>query len=259
MSNPQCFQCGGECEQRIAPPHTYKMKYDGGTYQVLVDNMPEWHCRDCDVSVVDEESDPFLQAALRKHIGLLSPEQIRAGLKKLKLSQEKFAEQLGCAAETVSRWLNGAVLQSRTYDRFMRVYFQFPEVRGRLDNFSPDAPFGETVVLPAEAAPSRSGAAEFIAALFAAERNVAWTHAPSATLAVGGGLRSTAPGGTSRSHPASQGRDASLTFDEITQQWAALTEFAWGRTTVSQSGQVSRSSANRIPEWAWFGVGGEAA
>jgi len=163
MSNPQCFQCGGECEQRIAPPHTYKMKYDGGTYQVLVDNMPEWYCRDCDVSVIDEESDPFLQAALRKYIGLLSPEQIRAGLKKLKLSQEKFAEQLGCAAETVSRWLNGAVLQSRTYDRFMRVYFLCPEVRGRLENFSPDAPFGETVVLPAEAAPSRSGAAEFIA------------------------------------------------------------------------------------------------
>jgi len=125
------------------------MKYDGGTYEVLVDNMPEWHCRACDVSVVDEDSDPFLQAALRSHTGLLSPEQIRAGLKRLKLSQEKFAEQLGCAAETVSRWLNGAVLQSRTSDRFMRVYFQCPDVRGRLENFGPDAPFGETVVLPA--------------------------------------------------------------------------------------------------------------
>lgn len=259
MSKQQCFQCGGECEKRIAPPHCYKMKYDGGMYEVLVDNVPEWHCRDCDVSVVDEESDFVLQDALRKHIGLLSPNQIRAGLKKLKISQDKFAEQLGCAAETVSRWLNGAVLQSRTYDRFMRVYFQCPEVRGYLENFSPERTFGEDVVQPTHAAVGQSDAAEFMAAIFAAELNLAWTGIPGAPSAATASFRAITQQPPSRSRPASQCPNVRLTFDAIRQQWAALTESSWDRAAVTQSGPASTSSTNRIPAWAWFGVGGEAA
>lgn len=259
MSSLQCFQCGGECEKRIAPPHAYKMKYDGGTHEVLVDNMPEWHCRVCDVSVVDEESDRFLQEALRKHIGLLSPDQIRAGLKKLDISQDKFAAQLGCAAESVSRWLNGAVLQSRTYDRFMRVYFQCPDVRGYLENFSPEHPFGEEVVQAARAVAGQSGAAEFRAAMFAAGLNLAWTGIPGAASATTAASRAIAQQPASRSRPASQIPNVHLTFDAIQQQWAALTESSWDRAAATQTAPVSTSSTSRIPAWAWFGVGGEAA
>jgi DNA-binding transcriptional regulator YiaG len=259
MSNQHCFQCGGECEKRIAPPHAYKMKYDGGTHEVLVDNMPEWHCRDCDVSVVDEESDSFLQDALRKHIGLLSPNQIRAGLKKLRTSQDKFAEQLGCAAESVSRWLNGAVLQSRTYDRFMRVYFQCPEVRGYLENFSPEHPFGEDVVQRAATVAGHSDAAEFVATFFGAQLNLAWTDIPIAPVAATAGSRGTMRPPTSRSRPALQSPGVQMTFDAIQRQWVALTESSWDRASVPPSDSASTSSTSRIPKWAWFGVGGEAA
>jgi transcriptional regulator with XRE-family HTH domain len=259
LRNLQCFQCGGECDKRIAPPHAYKMKYDGGTHEVLVNNMPEWHCRACDVSVVDEESDSFLQDALRTHIGLLAPNQIRAGLKKLKITQEKFAEQLGCAAETVSRWLNGAVLQSRTYDRFMRVYFQCPDVRSYLENFSPERPFGEEVVQPAHAVASRSDAVDFMAALFATELNLAWTGIPGAASTTTATSRAITRQPAARSRPASQRPHVNLTFDAIQQQWTALTESSWGRGAATQSGPASTSSTSRIPAWAWFGVGGEAA
>lgn len=145
-NNPKCHQCGAELASRIAPPHRRKLRYEGVPYEVLVEDMPEWHCRSCDVSVTDEQSDPCLQAALRKHVGLLTPEQIRAGIKSLHISQEKFAERIGCAAESVSRWINGAVLQSRTYDRFMRIYFHCPEVRALLEDHSPGHTFGEMVL-----------------------------------------------------------------------------------------------------------------
>jgi len=114
---PSCFQCGKDLEPRLAPPQRMTMRYEGSPHEVLVDKLPEWHCADCQVSVIDESSDKPLQDALRKHIGLLRPEQIKAGLKALGISQEKFAERLGCAAESVSRWLNGAVLQSRARRR----------------------------------------------------------------------------------------------------------------------------------------------
>jgi len=143
---PKCHECGSELVHRIAPPHHVKMRYEGSPYEVLVDTLPEWHCAACSVSITDGESDESLQDALRNHIGLLTPLQIKAGLRELGISQDKFAERLGCAAESVSRWLNGAVLQSRAYDRLMRIYFHFPEVRGVLENFKPDSNFGDTVV-----------------------------------------------------------------------------------------------------------------
>ena len=143
---PACYQCGGAFARRVAPPHHRKLRYEGAAHEVLVTDMPEWHCAACELSVTDEEGDEPLQAALRKHVGLLAPQQIKAGIKDLGITQEKFAEKIRCAPESISRWLNGAVLQSRVYDCLMRIYFQFPEVRGALDQFSPDASFGEKVV-----------------------------------------------------------------------------------------------------------------
>lgn len=169
---PSCFQCGKDLEPRLAPPQHMTMRYEGSPHEVLVDKLPEWHCADCKVSVVDESSDKPLQDALRKHIGLLRPEQIKAGLKALGISQDKFAERLGCAAESVSRWLNGVVLQSRTYDRLMRIYFHVPVVRGLLENFSPDSSFGEKVV-HADAA---GGAASGFGSLPTPRAHVPWGH-----------------------------------------------------------------------------------
>ena len=144
--NPRCHQCGEDLVARVAPPHLRKLRYEGSPYDVLIEGLPEWHCETCDLSVTDEDGDPVLQAALRKHIGLLSPEQIRAGLKSLNLSQDAFADRIGCAAESISRWLNGAVLQSRTYDRLMRIYFHCPEVRGLLDGLGAGVHFGDHVI-----------------------------------------------------------------------------------------------------------------
>lgn len=143
---PKCYQCGGLFARRVAPPHHRKLRYEGAAHDVLVTDMPEWHCAACQLSVTDEEGDEPLQASLRRHVGLLTPQQIKAGIKDLGITQEKFAERIRCAPESISRWLNGAVLQSRVYDCLMRIYFQFPQVRGALDRFSPTSSFGETVV-----------------------------------------------------------------------------------------------------------------
>jgi hypothetical protein len=143
---PTCYQCGEPFVKRAAPPHHRKLRYEGAAHEVFVTDMPEWHCAACKLSVTDEEGDEPLQAALRNHVGLLTPQQIKAGIKTLGITQEKFAEKIRCAPESISRWLNGAVLQSRVYDCLMRIYFQFPEVRGALEQFSATASFGETVV-----------------------------------------------------------------------------------------------------------------
>jgi DNA-binding transcriptional regulator YiaG len=125
------------------------MKYDGRRYDVVVEGMPQWHCSHCQVAVTDGDSDTVLQDCLRRHIGLLTAAEIRDGRTALGLTQTDLANLLGCAAESVSRWECGGILQSRTYDRFLRVVFQLPVVRRALGAITNGSPLGRHAVLDA--------------------------------------------------------------------------------------------------------------
>lgn len=251
---PKCHQCGIAMVHRIAPAHRVKMRYEGSPHDVFVDDMPEWHCAACDVSVTDGDSDKSLQDALRKHIGLLSPQQIKAGLRELRISQDKFAERLGCAAESVSRWLNGVVLQSRTYDRFMRIYFHFPEVRGMLENFAPETTFGHTVVhavlddLRGAASPDIYGnhsSQDIQAQLIKGMKTTFATCLTSTQYS----KISPAP-----VHSTVSSRVSFSAYWARGSDWIANTQF-FGE----DGGQAPNNSFNRIPESAWTCVGGDAA
>jgi DNA-binding transcriptional regulator YiaG len=75
-----------------------------------------------------------ITAELRKQLGLLLPDEIRARREGLGLTQTELAGLLGIAEATLSRWETGSQIQQRAFDRFMRVVFEFPEVRARLDD-----------------------------------------------------------------------------------------------------------------------------
>jgi len=59
-------------------------------------------------------------------------EQIRENRDELGLSQRELADHLGVAVETISRWENGALTQTRAMDRYLRLYFSVPAVRAAL-------------------------------------------------------------------------------------------------------------------------------
>ena len=65
-------------------------------------------------------------------LGLLSGAQIRKNREELGLSQREMAEHLGVAVETISRWENSALTQTRAMDRYLRVYFAVPAARAAL-------------------------------------------------------------------------------------------------------------------------------
>jgi putative zinc finger/helix-turn-helix YgiT family protein len=82
--------------------------------------------------VFDNDADAQIAAALRRQLGLLSADQIRANREQLGLSQRELAEHLGVAVETISRWENGVLTQTRAMDRYLRVYFAVPAARAAL-------------------------------------------------------------------------------------------------------------------------------
>jgi len=144
---PKCHGCGKPFERRFAPPHVERMKYDGARHEVLVEGMPQWQCVGCRITVTDDDSDTVVQDCLRRHIGLLTAAEIREARTTLGLTQSQLAALIGCAAESLSRWENGVILQSRSYDRLLRVVFQLPVVREILAGMSSDSAVGRTAVV----------------------------------------------------------------------------------------------------------------
>jgi putative zinc finger/helix-turn-helix YgiT family protein len=126
--------------------YTAKVKHDGVVHELHLPALEVPRCQTCGETVITTAVDEKINEALRSHLRLLTPAQIRNGIEKLGLQQQELAERLGVAPETISRWVNGALIQSRAMDNFLRVYFAIPEVRGALRGADQDPNVGITVV-----------------------------------------------------------------------------------------------------------------
>jgi putative zinc finger/helix-turn-helix YgiT family protein len=112
-----CGQCGAEkvFPEKIA--YETNLRYDGRDYKIVVPDLPALKCRECGAVLLNNESDAHLSSAFREQLKLLQPATIREGRKGLGLNQREFAELLGVAEESVSRWETGAQMQSRVVDK----------------------------------------------------------------------------------------------------------------------------------------------
>jgi putative zinc finger/helix-turn-helix YgiT family protein len=100
--------------------HTSQIKHDGRLYTVEVPKLHIPKCGVCGELVFDNDADEQIAQALREQLGLLSGDQIRKNREDLGLSQRILAEHLGVGVETISRWENGALTQTRAMDRYRR-------------------------------------------------------------------------------------------------------------------------------------------
>jgi hypothetical protein len=116
--------------------------HDGRVYDLHIADLPAVQCSACGEVYFSSESDERISAALREHLGLLTPEQLRTNLAALHLTQKEAADRIGVAPETMSRWLSGAMIQSRAMDNLLRGFFGCSELRGHLSAAIIDRSFG---------------------------------------------------------------------------------------------------------------------
>lgn len=109
-----------------------EVRYDGQLVSFLARDIEIPICQNCGEKVFTEVVDDQLTAALRQHLGLLTPEQIREGIERLGLSQKEVADRLGVAEDLLWSWANGFTIQLRAMDKYLRVFFRFPEVQAAL-------------------------------------------------------------------------------------------------------------------------------
>jgi len=121
------------------------MTYEGRSYEFEVPGLEVFECRKCGEQLFNIEADHKISGAFRGELGLLQPEQIREGRKKLGLSQKELALYLSATEESISRWETGALIQSRIVDRQIRLYFASPVVRKLLKEAAGAPAFGTEV------------------------------------------------------------------------------------------------------------------
>ena len=128
----RCRKCGEHRVELSRVDYDAQVRHDGRLYSFVVPDLEIPVCQACDATIFTETVDEQINAGLRKHLGLLSPAQIREGLQRIGASQKKMAQQLEIAEATLSRWLNETQIQSRSLDTLMQIYFAFPAVRTAL-------------------------------------------------------------------------------------------------------------------------------
>ena len=117
----------------LAPvPYCARISHDGREYSVNIPGLVVPRCTNCGNISLDDEANEQIDLAFRREARIMTPEQIRAGRKELGFNQQAFADLLGVAVSTLSRWETGAQIQQRSLDRFMRLVFGCPEVRTAL-------------------------------------------------------------------------------------------------------------------------------
>ena len=128
----QCHHCGKKQVVMTTIDYAAEARHDGRLHAFTVANLEIPVCQACGEKVFTDEVDRQINNALRSHLGLLTPSQIRDALGRLNMSQKEAAARLGIAEATLSRWLNETQIQCRSMDNFLRIFFAFPQVRAAL-------------------------------------------------------------------------------------------------------------------------------
>lgn len=145
----RCPECGKAEVQPATIAYDAEVKHDGRLYAFHIPQLQVNQCGACGELLFGNVADDQISQALREHLTLLSPAQIRDALIALDLKQKDLAERIGVAAETVSRWMSGTQIQSRAMDNLMRLFFAFDTVRAALPSTHPDRNLGVNIVSPA--------------------------------------------------------------------------------------------------------------
>src|SRR5258706_1948449 len=118
-----CPNCGKLEVFAITTNYLADVKHDGKLHQIGISELRAAKCRNCGELVFSADTSEQISAALRSHLGLLSPQAIKSARDSRGMTQKELSKETGIAEETISRWEGRLIIQSRAMDQFVRLYF----------------------------------------------------------------------------------------------------------------------------------------
>ena len=143
----RCYHCAKDQVYLACVRYQAEIPHDGHVHKFTIPQVDIPVCRACGEKVFTNQVDDQINAAMRSHLHLLTPDEIRAAIERVELTPEQVAERLGIDEATISAWLNETQIQSRSMDNLLRIFFAFPPVRAALVGESQDPLLGMVDVL----------------------------------------------------------------------------------------------------------------
>lgn len=152
-SDQSCPQCDAKAVTTFLHHDIFNYGSGAAAVTLHVDNLPVRHCSACHFEFLDHEGEQLRHAAVCRHLGVLTPTEIREVRKRHGMSRAAFAQVTGLGEATLGRWENGALVQNRANDRYLRL-LAAPEVMAALQRLA-------TVSDPQQALSVRASASRF--------------------------------------------------------------------------------------------------
>ena len=114
-----CEECGHQVKTTW---HHHTFRYgDGESAAQLEARLPARRCDYCDLDYLDDEGERLKHEAVCRHLGVLTPQEIRGIRERHGLSRTAFAKITGIGEASLGRWENGIKIQTPGNDRYLRL------------------------------------------------------------------------------------------------------------------------------------------
>lgn len=114
----ECFDCGSKDFRRVV--RAEKFTYGQGKDAVeLTADIPVLICQACGEEIIPSEAEELQNEAVCRHLGVMTPREIKALRQRRGWSQQDLADQTGCGVASVKRWEAGTLVQQRSIDSLM--------------------------------------------------------------------------------------------------------------------------------------------
>ena len=127
-------QCCPECGNTTVGSRIERQGFpygEGAQAVELEAFVPVRKCSECGFEYLDDSAEAIRHDAVCRHLGVLTPDDIRQVREEYDFSRAEFARLTRLGEATLNRWENGILVQNQAYDQFLRL-LRFPENIRRL-------------------------------------------------------------------------------------------------------------------------------
>ena len=115
-----CPVCDGNSVTTSWNCHTFDYGSSESAVELSVD-VPVRRCHVCEFEFLDATAERLKHEAVCKHLGVLTPVDIRRIRESHRMSRTQFAQVTGLGEASLNRWENGLNIQNHANDRYLRL------------------------------------------------------------------------------------------------------------------------------------------